>query len=204
MKTYKFLLLLAMIFCAQQSWATPESEPNNTKATANTLNVNGSNSGAINVSGDEDWFAITTTQDGKLDVTITISNSLNLRCYIYDNDGTTVLSSGFSSTSTTVSKDGLAAGTYFIKLIAYSIGQLPVYTVSNTLTEPAQTNDAEPNNSKAQAKVLPLNNSKSGHVGYYYNLVRDTADWYKITTNADGLLRLTLNPANGNTSYVYL
>ena len=204
MKTCKFLLLFAMIFCAQQSWATPESEPNNTKATANTLAVNGSNTGAINVSGDEDWFAITTTKDGKLDVTITVSNGLNLYCYIYDLNGTTLLSSGYSSTLKTVTKVDLAAGTYYIRLKAYTTGQLPAYTVSNALTEPAQSNDAEPNNTRAQAKVLPLNNSKTGHVGYYYNLVRDTADWYKITTNADGLLRLTLTPTSGNNVYVYL
>ena len=204
MKTYKLFLLLALMLCGIQSWASPESEPNNTKATANTLAVNGSNTGAINVSGDEDWYSITTTKDGKLDVTITISNSLLLRCYLYDNDGTILLNSGYSSTTTTITKDGLAAGKYYIKLIAYTNGQLPAYTVSNTLTEPAQTNDAEPNNTKAQAKVLALNNSKTGHIGYYYNNLRDTFDWYKVTTNADGRLRLKMESANGNNVYAYL
>lgn len=181
-----------------------ETEPNNTKANANVLALNGNSTGAINTAGDEDWYKITTDADGKLNVTITVSNSLTLRCYIYDNDGTTLLNSGYSSGTTTVSEDGLAAGTYYIKLIAYYSTQLPAYTVSNTLTLPAKANDVEPNDTKGQAKNLPVNNKKTGHVGYYYNNKRDTADWYKVTTNADGLLKVTAAPANGKTIRIYL
>jgi hypothetical protein len=139
-----------------------------------------------------------------LNVTINVSNSLYLWCYIYDNDGTTLLISENSNATKTISKDGLAAGTYYIKLVAYYTGQLPAYTISNTLTVPAQANDAEPNDTKAQAKVLPLNGKKTGHTGYYYHNQRDTSDWYKITTNADGLLRLSLTPANSRYVWIYL
>ena len=42
-------------------------------------------------------------------------------------------------------------------------------------------------NSAAQAVTLPL--AEAGrHVGYYYNNTRDTSDWYKLTTNADGMI----------------
>lgn len=203
MRQIRFLLPLLLLLAAKNINAA-ETEPNNTSATANTLALNGSNTGAINVAGDEDWFKVITNADGKLDVTITVSNGLTLRCYIYDNNGTTLLSSGYSSSTATVSYDGAAAGTYYIKPIAFYSAQLPAYTVSNTLTVPAQANDVEPNNTKAQATVLPLNASKTGHVGYYYNLKRDTADWYKITTNAEGLLRVTATPANGETIRIYL
>lgn len=199
------LLLTTLAFCALL-WTTAkaaETEPNNTRAQANTLTLNGSNSGAIGA-GDEDWWAVTTTADGKLDVTIAISNGLNMWCQIYDNNGTTVLNSGYTAGTTTVSKDGLAAGTYYLKLYPYYGGQLPAYTISNTLTVPVQANDVEPNNTKNLAKVLPLNNSKTGHINYYYNNIKDTFDWYKVTTNADGRLRLTMTSANGQNAWAYL
>ncbi|QEC67046.1 T9SS type A sorting domain-containing protein [Panacibacter ginsenosidivorans] len=199
-------LLMTMAFCALM-WSTAkanESEPNNTKAQANTLTLNGSNTGTIGATGDEDWWSVTTTADGKLDVTIAISNGLNMWCQIYDNNGTIVLNSGYTSGTATISKDGLAAGTYYLRVYPYYSGQLPAYSISNTLTVPTQANDAEPNNTKAQAKVLNLNASKTGHIDYYYNNIRDTFDWYKVTTNADGRLRLTMTSANGQNVWAYL
>ncbi len=203
MKKLNFLLFIIFLLSANRIKAA-ETEPNNTKATANTLALNGSNTGAINVTGDEDWYKLTTNADGKLNVTITVSNGLTLRCYIYDNDGTTLLSNGYSSNTTTVSYDGAASGTYYVKLVAYYSTQLPAYTVSNTLTVPSPANDVESNDTKAQANSLPLNGSKTGHVGYYYNNKRDTADWYKVVTDADGLLKITAIPANGSTIRIYL
>lgn len=200
----KFTLLLFMVLLlGTKVLKAAETEPNNTKAQANTLALNGSNTGAI-TANDEDWWKITTTADGNLNVTIAVSNGITMRCYIYDNNGTTQLSSGYSSSTTTISADGLAAGTYYVRLIAYYAGQLPAYAVSNTFVVPAQANDTEPNNNAAQAKVLALNKSTTGHAGYYYNLKRDTADWFKITTNANGRLRLTLQPGNGKTMRIYL
>ena len=178
--TKKFLLT-ALLF-SSLIWNTAkatETEPNNTKATANLLALNGSNTGAI-TAADEDWWSVTTTGDGKLDVTIAISNGLNMWCQIYDNDGVIVLSSGFTAATTTVSKDGLAAGTYYLRVYPFYSGQLPAYTISNTLTVPAQANDAEPNGTKAQAKTLPLNNSRTGHINYYYNNITNNEYCYAI------------------------
>ncbi len=200
----KFLLFAMLAFSLAWNIAkATESEPNNTKATANTLALNGSNTGDI-TAADEDWWSVTTTGDGKLDATIAISNGLNMWCQIYDNDGTTLLKQGYTSGTTTVSYDGLAAGTYYLRVYAYYSGQLPAYTISNVLTLPAQANDVEPNGSRALAKTLPLNNSRTGHINYYYNNVKDTFDWYKVTTNADGRLRLTMTSANGKNVWAYL
>ncbi len=201
MKKNKLFLLFVLLFFANQLWAGPETEPNNTRADANTLALNGSNTGAINVAGDEDWFKVTTNADGRLDVTLTVSNSLYLWCYIYDNDGTTLLKSDNTNGTKLISVDGLATGTYYMKLVAYYSGQLPAYTISNNLVKPAEANDSEPNNTKAQAKVLNLNSSATGHINYYYNNLRDTFDWYKVTTNADGRIRLRLT--SGNSQYVW-
>ncbi len=46
-----------------------------------------------------------------------------------------------------------------------------------------------------------MNDSKTGQVGYYYNHVADSADWYKVTTDLDGALKLTMTSHNGQ--YIY-
>lgn len=200
------ILLSLFIFCGFLSLTAKayETEPNNTRAQANTLALNGTNSGKIGVSGDEDWWKVTTTGDGRLDISLTVSNSLYTWVYLYDNNGIALLNSGYTSSAFTLPTDGLAAGTYYIKIIPYYGGQLPEYTVSNALILPAQANDVEPNGTRATAKVLPLNGSKTGHVGYYYNLVRDSSDWYKVTTTADGGISLTITSHNSQYVWVYL
>ena len=203
----KQVLQLALSLCALLVLNTAkatETEPNDTKAQANTLTLNGNNSGGIGASADVDWWKVTTTSDGKLDVTITVSNSLYMWCQIYDNDGTSLLAQNNTSGTVTVSVDGLAAGTYYVKLYSYYSGQAPNYSISNALTVPAQANDTEPNDSRAQAVALGPNATKVGHINYYYNTLRDGADWYKITTTADGQIKLTLTSANGQYIWAYL
>ena len=181
-----------------------ESEPNDNFTQANILALNGSNSGAMNVAGDIDWWSVTTTGDGQLNITINISNSKKMVCQIYDNNGNIKLEEGVTSNTKTISKDGLAAGTYYLKCFAYSIGQLPQYTISNTLDEPAMANDIEPNNSRQQATVLGLNQSNTGHINYYYHNDYDKIDWYKVTTLEDGMLRLKMESGNGQNAWIYL
>lgn len=194
----KLLLIALLLFSFFYNTAKAnETEPNNTKAQANTLALNGSNSGKINPAADQDWWKVTTTGDGKLDISLTPLSGKNTWIYLYDNDGTTQLNANYSTGTFTVSTDGLAAGTYYIKVVCYYGTDTGSYNISNALTVPSQSNDAEPNDTKAQAKVLNLNASKTGHIDYYYNNHRDTSDWYKITTTADGRLRLRVTSNNG-------
>ena len=181
-----------------------ETEPNNTSATANTLAYSGSNSGKINSAGDIDWWKVTTTADGRLDVTLTPLSGRYTWVYIYDKNGTTLLNSQYSTGTFTLSQDGLAAGTYYLKVNTYYGTDTGSYNISNTLVQPADANDVEPNNSRAQAKVLPLGGNRTGHVGYYQDNTRDTADWWQVTTTADGQLNLTLTPGNGEYVWIYL
>ena len=117
-----------MVFLSSsQVLKAAETEPNNTKAQANTLALNGNNTGAIGTTTDIDWWKITTNADGKLNITITISNGVYMYCQIYDNNGTSLLEQGYTSGTSTVSKDGLAAGTYFLKLYPYYNAQLPAF-----------------------------------------------------------------------------
>ncbi|MBS1745238.1 MAG: fibronectin type III domain-containing protein [Bacteroidetes bacterium] len=191
----KFLFAAFSIFIFQNIKAQNETEPNNTTATANTVVLNGSGNGQINPVGDVDWWKITTTNDGKLDITLTDNSDDYTKFYLYDNNGTTLLNSGTttSHTSNTFSTDGLAAGTYYIEFTGYNTSvDTSTYSFTNTLTPAPVANDKEPDSTRAQALTLPLNGSTTGHVGYYYNNHRDSSDWYKVTTTADGLLKFTI------------
>ncbi len=199
MKTRFLLFLVSSLFLLFNRANAAETEPNNTPATANTLALNGSNSGAITAS-DVDWYKITTTADGALTLNLTETFGQFASLQLYDADGTTTLGNRIDASnginSTTI--DGLAAGVYYVKINAYYDGQTPVYSVSNTLAVPAQANDVEPNGTAAQALTLGVNATRTGHIGYYNNNQRDTLDWYKVTITADGLIKLNLTSANSN------
>src|SRR6185437_2500022 len=161
------------------------------------LPLNGNATGSISASNDTTLYSLTTNADGKINLTLTVSNNTATYAALYDSDGVTLLVRNYTYTGPLViSQDGLAQGKYFVKIYPYYNGSTPSFTIANTLTVPAQANDHEPDNLRAQAETLTLNDSIQGHVGYYYDIHRDTADWYKLTINADGLLRLKLNIAN--------
>lgn len=203
--TLRYLLADTLSVPAQAN----DVEPNNTKAQALTLPLNGSKTGHVgyyynHVRDTADWYKITTNADGLLNINLTPANGSYTWIYLYDNDGTKLLGSKYATTPFTLAADGLAAGTYYVRVNCYYNYDFTPYTLSNSLVLPAQANDKEPNNTSAQALALKLNSSTTGHVGYYYNNKRDSADWYKITTTAEGLLNLTLTPANGQYTWVYL
>ncbi|HRI21670.1 MAG TPA: T9SS type A sorting domain-containing protein, partial [Panacibacter sp.] len=186
-----------------------DGEPNDSKAQALTLNPNNKTTGHVgyyynNKRDTADWYKITTTQDGQLKLSLTPVNGNLAWIYLYDNDGTTLLNSSYSGAAFDQYTDGLAAGTYYVKVNCYYNYKFAPYTFSDTLITPAQANDSEPNDSKAQAVTLNPNNKTTGHIGYYNNNKRDTTDWYKITTTQDGQLKLSLTPVNGNLAWIYL
>ena len=185
-------------------FAVAESEPNNTWNQADVITLGATGTGTAGVGYNEDWWRVTSALDGKLTVTFTATIGLYVYCEIYDTLGTVLLSSNYTNGTLAVEKDGLAAGTYYIKLVAYYSTEAPSYSFVPTWTTPAQTIDNEPNNTRGQAKTLALNGSVTGHVGYYYNNKRDTIDWWKVTTNKDGRLDFTITSHNGYYIYAYL
>ena len=203
------LLLAILISCSW--WLTAkagETEPNNNRNSANTLVLNGGNNGSISAPGDEDWWKITTTSDGDLNLYDSVTNTTAIShqwCWmeLYDNNGSTLLYQGYNDVIMKSTIPGLAAGTYYLRIHGdYNsndgTGTIPDYVLSNTLSAQGN-NDAEPNNTRAQAKVLPVGGSRNGHTGYYYNNTRDLADWYKITTTEDGQLNLSFTNGNQQT-----
>uniref|UniRef100_UPI002657E694 hypothetical protein n=1 Tax=Ferruginibacter sp. TaxID=1940288 RepID=UPI002657E694 len=193
-----------------------DAEPNGTRATAVTLAQNNSTTGHAgyyynNKRDTVDWYKVTTDADGLFRVYLTTArgsiysnNPLDVNVTLYDNDGTTQLGSmevfnANGPASNIITTDGLAPGTYYLKVQTFSTSEFANYTISDSLIMPLFVTDAEPNGNRSLALTIPLNGSASGHLGYYYNNDRDTADWYKVTTTADGLLRVYLTSARGGT-----
>ena len=180
--------------------STNDAEPNNDFTHALGLPLNGGKVGTVGYSNplkrdSSDWYKITTNADGYLRFTFTASKtSINLT--LYDNNGTKQIAQSLNSTNGTFNIDGLAGGTYYVKVKCYNVSVYSPYTINITLIKPAEQNDTEPNDSKSQAKTLPLNGGKEGHVGYYYNLKRDSSDWYKLITTADGYLKFKFISVN--------
>ncbi len=186
-----------------------DPEPDDVSTQALTLLQNGTVTGHIgyyynNQRDPADWYKVTTNADGLLQLKLTSQNGNNVSVYLYDNDAFTQLNSLTTAGTDYVSQDGLAAGTYYIRINSYYGNQFEPYTLTDSLFSPAQPNDQEPNDTKEQALTLALNGTLTGHIGYYYNKQRDGADWYKVTTNADGLLKLKLSSQNGSNVSVYL
>jgi Secretion system C-terminal sorting domain/Fibronectin type III domain len=189
-KNYVLPCILCVLLLGNVAFAATEHEPNNTPSQANSLTLNGSISGAINPAADVDWFKVTTNADGLLSATITAKGDHPTYVALYDHDGITLFTQNYSYTTVTISQDGLSPGTYYIKVYCYFSTDTSNYTLSDALTPAPLTNDIEPNGLYTQADALTLNGSITGHVGFYYNHVRDTADWFKFTTNSDGLVKL--------------
>jgi hypothetical protein len=113
--------LLASILCCMIWFAaySTESEPNNDRAHANVLALNSSNKGAINPAADVDWWKVTTTSDGQLNITWTAKGGHNTYATLYDNDGTTVFASNYTASTATIFYDGLQPGTYYVQVYCY-------------------------------------------------------------------------------------
>lgn len=174
-------------------------EPDSTRALARTLALNSQTTGHIgyyyNVHRDTtDWYKVTTTGDGliKLGITSATGNAITMK--LLDNNGTTVLGSVNSSgtTSTLLSKDGLAAGTYYVTVKMANTSIFSTYTLADTLVAAAGANDIEPNGTALIPDYLSVNSTTTGHIGYYYNQQRDTLDWYKIIRTGPGTMSFTI------------
>lgn len=151
-----------------------------------------------------DWHKIILPQDGKLSWTITSANGQNVYAELYDANGTTYLAGSYTTITATFSKDGLAAGTYYLKTFTYYSNEFAPYTISNSFTASPYTNDTEFNGTRATALSFISNGSASGHTGYYYNSSRDTIDFYAVTLPVDGKFSWTITSENGQNVYALL
>ncbi|MBL0356254.1 MAG: pre-peptidase C-terminal domain-containing protein [Chitinophagaceae bacterium] len=182
---------------------------NDVYTNASVLPLNGSVTGHIgyryNGNADAvDWYKVTTNVDGQISFNITSHDGQNVYAQLFDGDAVTFLAGSYTTTNATYSKDGLAAGTYYIRVQTYYGYEFAPYTLSNTLITIPSPNDGEPNNTRATASTLPVNSTINGHIGYKYNGTRDGLDYYAITIPADGKLSWTITSINTQNLYAQL
>ncbi|MBK7108124.1 MAG: T9SS type A sorting domain-containing protein [Bacteroidetes bacterium] len=201
---FKNFAVALVLLLTVNLYSATESEPNDTYETSNVADLGIANTGSAGYTINQDWWEITIPENGNLTINTTPLNSKYLWCYLYDNDGTTLLASTYSSASFNISRNDLQAGTYYIRINCFYSGDSTDYTFTPTFTAPSVDPDNEPNDYYPLANTLGLNDSTTGNVGYYYNLDRDSTDWYEVTTVEDGPLYIYLNPLNGSPTFIYL
>lgn len=186
-----------------------DPENNNTPASAVVINSNDSVTGHIGYSYNGyddiyDWYSVTTSEDGKLNWKITSLNGQHVYAELFDNDGTTFLAGNYTNTQLLSFKDGLAAGTYFIRIKTYYANEFVPYILITSHDPAALLNDPEPNNQVSSAIVFNVNSTVTGHSGYYYNHYDDTLDYYSLTLPVDGKLSISVTSSNGQHVYARL
>jgi len=188
---------------------------NDTYLTGTVISPNGTHTGHIgyryNANVDvNDWYKITLPADGKIDFSITsnptppANATQNVYALLYDGDGVGILAGSYTISTSSFSKDGLAAGTYYINIHTFYGVEFAPYTLTTSFTPAALTNDAEPNGTLATAITLSTGSTVTGHTGYYYNGNDDTLDIYALTLPLDGKLNWTITSGNGSNTYALL
>ncbi|MGE0884330.1 MAG: HYR domain-containing protein [Blastocatellales bacterium] len=196
----------------------PETEPNNTGATANTLNLASQNvtivSGSI-TAGDQDWFKITVAANSRVWLYVDTGGTQNAgatsrdsQVTLFQSDGTTQIEfdddDGSGNGCDGTNETGLAsaiggrlvtgAGDYLIKVNAFSatgvINPYKLFVVATTTTPVAET---EPNNTSATANSIVTNAQTVGVASG--NLTAGDLDFYSVQTTAGNILYIN---ADGN------
>ncbi|HQV00219.1 MAG TPA: T9SS type A sorting domain-containing protein, partial [Bacteroidia bacterium] len=142
--------------------------------------------------------------EGKVTFYIQSMNGQNVFMQLFDGNGTTFLGGSYTSSNATFNVDGLAAGTYYFRIKTYYNSEYVPYRFSVKLTTPTYLIDTEPNGTKATAKNITKNDSITGHIGYYYNNLRDTFDYRKLTITEYGSLTFKVYSGNGQNVYAQL
>ena len=89
----------------------------------------------------------------------------------------------------------MSAGTYYIKVNCFYNSQFTPYTLTDSLFTYNFANDAEPNKYPYQGTAIAPVSTVTGHVNFYYNLAKDSLDWWKLNYTGSGNLQFTFNLA---------
>ncbi len=152
-----------------------------------------------------DWYKITPSLDGRIDFKIYSLNGQNVFAELFASDATTILAGGYTVNSVAYSKDGLAPGTYYIRIRTFYNSEFAPYALKNNLILPPNTTEiGGANGTYLQATAINLNDSVNGHIGYTNFIVKDTIDWFKVTTTSDGKISVKLNVLNSQNVFAQL
>jgi hypothetical protein len=184
-----------------------ETEPNNTSLNANTIELNGSISGTINIDGDYyDYFKVTLPNDGKIEFLLSEGSLTGGYLDLYDQNGYSFLRQSLQTGdpfNDLLTYENLKAGTYYIRI---SGGGNITYVLTNTFTPTAFAggNDTEPNDKQTESVTISINGSNTGHMGFWGNGEIDNYDYYAFTTPYDGKIAFAVAPESTLDAYLDL
>ncbi|MBL7965504.1 MAG: T9SS type A sorting domain-containing protein [Prolixibacteraceae bacterium] len=189
---WKIYFILVLIFTGSIG-VFAETEPNNSRETANSFGLNSSMSGSFTqADGSSDYYKLVTTSDGKLEFTLTSDQALCVDLVVVSETGQyNLYYNGYCSSGSHTNKitiNNLTAGTYYLWADRTGYGN---YTITNTFVASGLPNDAEPNDSRETAVIFPVNSEKTGHLGYKM-LYADADDYYKVSTSVDGKFKVQI------------
>ena len=151
----------------------------------------GSLSGNIRV-----WFAVPVEVDGNLSVTLTPSDGVNMQLHLCTPEKNGIATNDCWGNPLTLSVNGVKPDTFYIGLWGYYGADVSHgFALTTVFSAAILENDIEPNDSTAYAKMLPLNGTVTGHIGYdgrWASNPADEFDWWQITTVEDGALTVTI------------
>ncbi len=129
----------------------------------------------------DDYWAVTTTTDGKLVINTQSSSTLDIGLYLYDINGTNIISSASSyGTNEKLTFENLAEGKYYVRTYKSGSGY-GSYIITAEFSIPSMANDSEPNDDFDYANSISANVKTTGHLAYYSNSKTDYDDYYVIT-----------------------
>ena len=202
----------------EEAFLENDPEPNDERATAIVLPIGGEDTGHLGFTNHahdsltgyqkiydtDDYWKMTTTEDGILTVATTSNVDFDsgpfMHLYIYSADGL-LMNSNYNSTEslTMESSIAVAAGTYYVQ-VKWE-GGYGSYIIACDLAPSSLASDTEPNDTKEDAVEVTLEEPVTGHLGFItdtksgingaYN-VYDTNDYWKISYDQDTVLEITM------------
>ena len=171
------------------NYVIADNEPNNDVASATIISLNNITNGSLSSSDLIDYYKITTTIDGRLNIDDNTSTNLGYYISLYDADGSTLIKSvtRYESNSGTRIGVSLSPGDYYIKLSRTGYGD-GTYNLNPIFTSISHPGDNESNDEFTSASILNLNTQNSGNLGSRRDGIWDVDDYWKITIPEDGRL----------------
>ncbi|MNJ84376.1 hypothetical protein D3C87_18270 [compost metagenome] len=176
------------------STCTTAFEPNETQAAAAAITSGTAVSAAIATAGDIDYFKITTSVVTNTVFNLVGPSGVDFDMTIYNSVGTQIGSGAGSTATESVTLNGQAAGTYYVKIFGYNnAASSTCYALTVTATPVNNCATAyEPNNSSAAAATIPLASTISAAIS-----TSTDPDYYKVTTTSVGTHQFNLVGPSG-------
>src|SRR5690554_1223553 len=198
------LLMFAFLGLSLQTYA--DVEPNDDFATATPLALNTLQHGDLfidPVNDLDDYYMVTLPANGLVSVTGSFNSELSGYIYIYSSSGAQLSYSAAGSGEKSVSVDCIASGIVYIRVGRNSGSGNYSFTV--TLDQPANSVDAEPNNSISTIQATYLENQTwTGQLGYSGAQGVDGDDYFYIISPRDGDVVLSATFDDGLNGWIYL